>query len=488
MKQVLLFPEHDQDELSYEQIYLCVIHRDTDMKNKLQDLSPKVMTWKDGIFLVDLGFCIHYWKTIAAHRKVECIKIWQEILERIFEGKAYFGSLSFHPWQSLLLAHTLEDIGVKGLSHVDSTQGKNIFPHISWQQWWRHGEDIIDKKISLGFMAATHKNKFQQNLRKMQISMKRLGCQRPIHISHMSPSQILRRYGKEIQLLWEWTYHYNKDEAINTLEDCDQFPWVTDSQEDTPIVKRHLELPTFTWSTLEEYLRDDLNRLCRSPNFNKGERIMSLEWRIILHDLSEIIIPISFRNPHNLHQETPHQRTALLQIRYQFEAYASEQKRKYDDIEAPPPPISSWSLTASNIIMSSSYLEGLFDSQQSSIRELLEIENQLPMGLDSYQVIDHWLPEEDFKPTSGSPKVGPSMMHPGQDPDARPLFTYKNPRPLPHPSGGGAWKFTERTMDKWWVSKSKNLRRDYYHYVNEDGKHWVFRDTKGRWFLHGIFA
>ena len=69
-------------------------------------------------------------------------------------------------------------------------------------------------------------------------------------------------------------------------------------------------------------------KICNLPSFNKEERIMSLELRMVLHDLSELIIPVSFRNPHNLNQYSPQQRKALLQIHYQFITYLFKEKEK----------------------------------------------------------------------------------------------------------------------------------------------------------------
>ena len=293
MKQVLLFPEFEEKKLSYEQLYLCIIsYENEDLSHLLLELSPKVMTWKPGVWIVDLGFCINYWQTIATQQKVDCLQLWKCILSTMLVDRVYYSSLSFHPWQSLLLAYTLEELGMKGLTHIDSIQGKNIFPHISWDLWWRSGEEFLGHDIAVNNSPEGSKVSFRQKIKKMQLSMKRLGCQKPINICHMSPQQMHRRYGSEIQKLWLWTYHYHKEEMINSLEDLKLFPWKDHIQENMPSITRNLDYPVLTWNHIEETLRDDLNKLCLSPSFNKGEHIMSLEWRLVLPDLSEVPIHI----------------------------------------------------------------------------------------------------------------------------------------------------------------------------------------------------
>ena len=48
-------------------------------------------------------------------------------------------------------------------------------------------------------------------------------------------------------------------------------------------------------------------------------------------------------------------------------------------------------------------------------------------------------------------------------------------------------------MDKWWVSvDSEHPRpeqRDYYRLTDGDGRAlWAFKDTVGKWYVHGVFA
>ncbi|SMF72675.1 hypothetical protein [Pseudobacteriovorax antillogorgiicola] len=489
MKQVLLFPELDQPELNYEQLFLAIVCRRQDDKlySKLAELSPKVMPWVDGIYLVDLGFCSNYWKTLAAQSRRECIDLWKELLQKSLPDNSYYGALSPHPWRSLLLAYTLEEVGMKGLFHIDGMQGKNIFPHVSWELWWRTAEELGENSIKQKLMTSAQRQKFRQNLRKMQIAMKRLACQKPIHIQHMQPPQMKRRYGDIICDLWAWSYHNKQSQMIDSLETTDRFPWQDYTPEEKPRIKRNLDFPLLEWSVIEELLRDDLNCICLSPSFNEGQHIMSLEWRLVLHDLSEVTIPVFFRNPHHLHDETPHQRTALLQIQYQFEEYQRSCQDRYQEVEQVPPPIVSWVLEIKHCLARTPSLNHLFDEHQPETQDLFRLENQVAAPLTSYQLVDHWVPEDSYKMNHQPGETGLQVTDSSLA-CKRPLFTYRKPQPFKQGRQGGMWKFTERTMDKWWLSQSQNVRRDYYQYVREDEKYWVFRDIKGHWYIHGIFA
>ena len=45
-------------------------------------------------------------------------------------------------------------------------------------------------------------------------------------------------------------------------------------------------------------------------------------------------------------------------------------------------------------------------------------------------------------------------------------------------------------MGRWWQPEREERRqRDYYRLLNHENRYlWAFRDTKGDWFIHGIFA
>jgi len=75
----------------------------------------------------------------------------------------------------------------------------------------------------------------------------------------------------------------------------------------------------------------------------------------------------------------------------------------------------------------------------------------------------------------------------------QPLWLLPRPRPL-SVREGCPWHrgplrlepFMQRLESGWW--EGRTFRRDYYRAVSPEGvRYWVFRDRKGRWFLHGCF-
>lgn len=484
MKQVLLFPEFHQEQLDHEALFLTIIsYERPNIGQQLSSLSPKIMEWKAGVWIVNLGYCSNYWNTLATQSSRACSDIWKSILQDIFQNTSYYSALSFHPWQSLLLGYSLEEAGMKGLIHIDSIQGKNIYPHISWSSWWRAGEEYGEHKYRGN---KSPQQKLRQCIKKMRLGMKRLGCSAPLHMHQTPPSQMKRRFGSDIERLWGWTYHYSKDKILNLLDLEEPFPWADYSWESKTEVRRNLDYPSFHWNDIESHLVEDLNSLCLSPSFNKGEHIMSLEWRVVLSDLSKHPVLIQFRNPHNLHNDFPHQRTALLQIQYLFEKQKKNLNKISHDLDMEPLSIVSWSLIIQQKILPNHVLDDLFESQNTDGKDILKLENQLEKPLLSYKTLDHWTPEDSYTQSSqGHDNKSRLQQHIYNH---RPLFTYTKPQPLQRNSVSGSWKFTERTMDKWWQSKSRNKRRDYYHYTSHDHRYWVFRTSRGDWYIHGIFA
>jgi hypothetical protein len=97
------------------------------------------------------------------------------------------------------------------------------------------------------------------------------------------------------------------------------FPWQSFTFASLLQVSRHLEEPLCEWQHLEVLLGEDFDRLCGLSSWLAGERIVSLEWRLTLRDLSHHVVPIRFRHPHSLHLEKGLHPTALLQALYAFE-------------------------------------------------------------------------------------------------------------------------------------------------------------------------
>lgn len=329
-----------------------------------------------------------------------------------------------------------------------------------------------------------------------------------------------------MQDLCQWSFRRSDDISANNClhgfalqrslfgQECD-FPWVSFTSPEQPKVSRHLDFPLCEWEQISPILCSDLDRLCNLEEFRDGERVVSLEWRIVFQDLSYLVIPIKFRHPHSLHNEMTRHCTALLQALYAFESSlrGSPLDRARLDELIPIEPIVSWAVSISerlvlpdqlvNLFADSESLGGAANTRLSSLaakeKELLEIENRLPVMLESYELRHDPLPEDSYavfnrkESYEVETKVVPTLMAQAQN---RPLFIYREPIALDDARNSIPGTFTERTLDKWWRtnedSKKRPLQRDYYRMITREEKaFWVFRDNAKHsesFYIHGIFA
>jgi hypothetical protein len=323
----------------------------------------------------------------------------------------------------------------------------------------------------------------------------------------MDPQQIKRRFGPTLHDICQWAYASLNSSTEGALlqrdlfgQECD-FPWASFMSPEKPEVCRHLDYPVTEWDQMSPLLSSDLDRLCHLENFHDGERVVSLEWRIVFQDLTYLVIPIHFRHPHSLHQEITRQHTALLQALYAFESSlrgSPLDPQRLDEL-IPIEPVISWTLTIAERLVLPDQLAGLFaghDTHAYAQQALLEMENRLPVALEAYDLRHDPLPEDSFAsltkedPYEMDVKAFPTLAAQAQK---RPLFLFREPFLLEERWPAGA--FTERTLDKWWRTNSggseRPLQRDYYRVIARDQKAlWVFRDNKNAesYFVHGVFA
>ncbi len=496
----------------------------------LMALSPRLMHWQGDVWIVDLSVCSSYWSVQALKQETSVIEVMRSVLDHCFtdtcleDGRAaYQAAAADHPWQAVLLITCMRRRQLTGLVTLDAPFGRSIFKDLSWSVWWKASAELANHLEAV----PTSKRKFnppafRSRSAQMQRAMKRLGIKSPWGISEMDSMQIKRRFGGRLHDLCQWAYadlasSNNECESLGGAllqqspfrQECD-FPWVSFTSPERPRVSCHLDYPVTEWSQIEPIFCNDLDRLCRLDSFKDGERVVSLEWRIVFQDLSYLVIPIKFRHPHSLHREMTRQRTALLQALYSFESSLKGSpldKARLDEL-IPIEPIISWTLAISERLTLPPKLMGLFGDScnsgalaMSSPKEqaLLELENRLPVTLDAYDLRHDPLPEDSYATTTKEDlyemdsKVFPTLAAQAQ---ARPLFLYRQPVALDCEGGQTKGNFTERTLDKWWRTNgdcaSRPIQRDYYRLTTRDHKAlWVFRDntkSRGSLFVHGIFA
>jgi hypothetical protein len=253
-------------------------------------------------------------------------------------------------------------------------------------------------------------------------------------------------------------------------------------------------------------------------SWSKGERIVSLEWRLTLADLTPLLIPLHFRHPHALHTEHGSHKTALLQAFYAFEQTQRARRQRprlRDGYESIPSlfAIASWELCITERLTLPRQSLGLFGDQNTvedgvghTNHPLLRLENKLSVPLTAFDLCSDWLPEDSFAPVQKDSSTargegdtltryahGLAVSAVSKD---RPLFLYREPEPLLESTSSTTTVFNERTMHKWWdrpqdgsSDTEKVLQRDYYRMMDRHRRSlWIYRDSQGQQFIHGIYG
>lgn len=509
-------------------------------------LTPRVMDWGDGFWLLDLDACASYWQAQAARRGTDAVSLVRLVLnsyraprvpddaggvassvtglqarsllapcqrrpvrtapdtnlgldvpiraqlEGAAQGNAWRAALARHPWQALLLARHLRERKLRGLVSFEGTLGQQLYRELDWETWWTCIDALAKHRKRLG-MKPCDLPTYQRQKAQMQRAVKRLGLRSPWELRQLSSPAVRRRFGALVRDAWDWAYGETGGMAAGLFQTA--FPWQAVAVEDKPRVVTHLDDPLCEWPHVEALLREDFDRLCDLSSWQAGERVVSLEWRLVFRDLSHLSVPIRFRHPHSLHLERGLHATALLQAFYAFEGAVPRQTDTDDYVI----PIVGWSLTIDERLRLPARAVGLFgDQQQSEELALLTLENKLKVPLEAYELLADWLPEDSFqrvgiagaappaREADGGQAV-PTLMLLGR---RRPLFLYKTPHLYDNGGRSTAWEFCERTMSKWWGGKPEStLQRDYYRVLDREMRSfWVFRDTRGQCFVHGLYA
>jgi len=120
-----------------------------------------------------------------------------------------------------------------------------------------------------------------------------------------------------------------------------------------------------------------------------------------------------------------------------------------------------------------------------------ELQNKLPLNLESYCLTPDFLPDCSFKTKAiGKSQHYDFPIHQWSEAAFdRPFFYYKKAQTLPSPLKQRR-KFLERTSHDWLESKSlSDSAKDYYIWEEANGELiWAYRDNAGKWFKHGLYS
>ena len=495
MPSVLLFPDHSNSSVNATDVrqntqYIALTTEQIKVAD-LQYLSPHCMPWDRHTWLIDLGSCYNYWHYQSQKQHLRLDELLRRLLSHVCQGRLFYAAMASHPWQALLLAKSLESKGIKGLVSLQSQMGGNLFRHISWNVWWDCCEQFYIVASKQQSYSRKHLHEFKQKIVAMQRAMKRLGVSKPYQINELPAQQIKRRFGLLLSQLWHMSFTHEDSMSIDFHQTSVLFPWQSFQENVKASKKTTLDHPIIEWPQIEAHLRSDLNQLCLLDSFKKDDRIINLEWRVVLQDLTDVPINIFFRHPHDLHRESPHHRTALLQVFYQFERFRSDLESRYHDLLNAAPAFIGWRLTIDKTLRVMHQQQTLFETDHEDINRLIEIENQLPVALEHYQTEHHWVAEQSF---SLAAKRSSSENWQGLDQTLailsmnRPLYIYDKPEPFSQDGCSAIRYFCERSMDQWWLCSADNKQRDYYRYVSDSRQLWLFQNERGHWFIHGIYG
>lgn len=491
MSRLLTFPSKTHAaQANFSQSFLAIqlLKKNSAISSDVwHSLSPQVMRWQADIFLIDLHSCASYWQSQAQAQQLARESFLEHRLDALLGEASYLAVLSQDPWQAVLLLSCLRQKNLSGVIARSSQMGENLWPSLDWDDWWKacrlYAEHSGDKQVQ----AELSKRQIA-----MQLAMQRLGCSRPAALKCMPTAQIHRRFGALIGKLWAMTWSApvsSSSQSLRTWSKLD-FPWQDQPYQKPLSRQRILDNPLRNWDDIETFLREDLNHFCFLSSFKKGERILAMEWKLVLYNLQEVSIPVLFRHPHSLHQDLPNQRTALLQIFYALEKKIKEQR--IQDKEGPCFWISSWELHLTQKIQAAPRPQLLFaDAIEHPLKELLSLENQLPKNLEAYAVNDDWVAEDSFCPSTQESIHAPlneaskSLAQLGQN---RPLYLQRRPYPLPRAHQSLLWKFKERIMEKWWLKPRPGSTRDYYAVLCDEQVLWVSRNQNGDCTVRGIYG
>lgn len=532
--------------------YLAIELGETQDHSTLQALSPKIMTWNDSIWIVDLARCASYWQhraeqsyaatqTVQSQRPSHSQGTYESIhissfltnLLRDIWGENCRAALAPHPWQALLMLYEMRERHLPGLLVTSSPFGQSLLHDLSWNAWWSCTTTLI-QHFSQTKRRRWNPTIFRRQCRDLRRSAQRLGLSSAGHLRAIPTLSLVRRFGAILGELRDWAYgsdpvtterpkttgmrmlFQEEEEAQHPF--ASGFPWHSVVSTENPMVVRHLETPLREWDHMEPLLRDDFDRLCRLDSWSAGERIVSLEWRLTLSDLTPLMIPLYFRYPHALHTEQGSHKTALLQALYAFENVQKSRRQRpclRDGYEAIPSlfAITSWELCITERLTLPRQSLGLFGDQStvedgtSSIQhQLLCLENKLSIPLTAFNLCSDWLPEDSFAPTLKDTSIAQvrsdALSRYAHDLATaalckdRPLFLYKEPEPLAEKTRTTTEIFNERTMHKWWDKAQENskdikkvLQRDYYRVIDRHHRSlWIYRDSLGQKFIHGIYG
>ena len=451
-------------------------------------LSPAVMRWSDGIYLARLEDCRQFW--LRQKKKLRCrLQDLFEPLLRHHYGTDCLAVFGNHPWQCLLYLHYQLRHQGSGIYLLNSRLDQNIYKTLDWNYWFEAQEPLalhLQAINAKGFQP----DSFHSRQARMQRFIERIGVASPQEMSEADSNSIMRRFGKWLAFVWQWTFT-----GSGALQ---SFPWIDLQPQPLPEVRRDLDYPVNQWSFIEVMLREDFARLCDQFSDSDCVHVNRMLWEIVLYNEQKITVELSFRHPYSLHRDQPGFDTALYQARYIYDDLVRDLQERDHDLDLPENmPFLSWRVQVCERIYLAPALWDLFaaESEEIDYQQIMSLQNKLPLAFECFHLNASFSPESSFRRVSIGCTVEEKFDHsPWACASAdKPLFYLEDPQPIDNPQNlpGHVQKiFLERNSGQWWLSQSAlQSIRDYFILKDANGRRsWAYRNQDGEWFKQGEYC
>ncbi|MBU2515086.1 hypothetical protein KJ966_27515 [bacterium] len=475
----------------------------------LQCLTTEVMQWTETVWIMNISPYYSYWLKQSCRTGSTPISLWRKLFNHLLgeeprEGQskvislspAYRAACARNPWSAVLLLNVMRRREINGLISQNSKFGASLFREISWETWWQeieNSETLFSNAKIKGFKRLG----FKQQCKRLKMASPRLGLKFPRDMSILNYNGVKKRFGETLAKIWDWTYGVSQNSRETIYQTG--FPWQAFKFSSPPVVERHPDYPLLVWEQFVPLLTEDFDKLARIRR-NSGERVIRIDWKLRFDDMRCLEIPICFRNPHNLQKEVGEHHTALLQANYGFielmnEKFPADPQNGSNDLM---PTVLGWKLEIfASLCLPDIVLDIFGESQEkdTELEILHKLENELPVSISRYIPKNDWLPEDSFFEEHFQEEevvVPDSEINRSLEAvaESRPLYIRRNPLAIRAINQPRVKDFLESTMTKWWKEeKHPGKERHYFKHIDPEGNStWVFQDTAGNWYQHGIFG
>ena len=100
-------------------------------------LSPRVMRWAEDTWLVDVGYCLSYWKNFGRASAWSLEEFWIKLLQHIApESIGWRCVLAPHPWLAVLAVAAMRKRNLTGFFNVREPFARSLLLTPEWSVWF----------------------------------------------------------------------------------------------------------------------------------------------------------------------------------------------------------------------------------------------------------------------------------------------------------------------------------------------------------------